>query len=332
MKKTLIIAEAGVNHNGQMDLAFRLIDAAVKAGADYVKFQTWNSESVISKYTPKAEYQKESTDANESMLEMERKLELPFENFLILKEYCYGKGIGFMSTPFDIGSAIFLYSIGIDIIKIPSGEITNLPLLEIISEFTCPIILSTGMCEMHEIEAAINILQRKGKKDITLLHCNSSYPTPMQDVNLRAMQTLKEYFKLPVGLSDHTLGVEVPIAAVAMGAEVIEKHLTLSRKMEGPDHKASIEPDEFAYMVKCIRNIELALGNGVKQVTDSERKNMAIVRKSIVASRKISRGETFTPDNITVKRPGTGISPMKWYEVLATKAKRDFDEDELIEL
>ncbi|NMB96957.1 MAG: N-acetylneuraminate synthase [Clostridiaceae bacterium] len=332
MKKTLIIAEAGVNHNGQIDLAFKLIDAAAKAGADYVKFQTWKSESVISKHTPKAEYQKETTDANESMLEMEKKLELPFESFFILKEYCYRKGIGFMSTPFDIESAVFLISIGVDIIKIPSGEITNLPLLEVISESTCPIILSTGMCELHEIEDAINILQRKEKKDITLLHCNSSYPTPMEDVNLRAMLTLKEHFKLPVGLSDHSLGVEVPIAATALGAAIIEKHLTLSREMEGPDHKASIEPDEFTYMVKCIRNIELALGNGVKQVTDSERENITIVRKSIVASRKISKGEVFTQDNITVKRPGTGTSPMKWYDVLASKAKRDFDEDELIEL
>lgn len=332
MKKTLIIAEAGVNHNGEMDLAYRLIDAAAKAEADYVKFQTWKSENVISKYAPKAEYQKETTGADESMLEMEKKLEFPFENFLLLKDHCYKTGIGFMSTPFDIESAVFLFSIGVDIVKIPSGEITNLPLLEVIAEHPCPVILSTGMCEIQEIENAIKILQSKGKKDVTLLHCNTQYPTPMRDVNLRVIQTLNERFGLPVGLSDHSVGIEVPIAAVAMGAEVIEKHLTLSREMEGPDHKASIEPDEFCSMVKSIRNIELAMGNGDKHVTDSERGNIAVARKSIVSSKIISKGEVFTPDNITIKRPGTGISPMKWYDVLGIAAKRDFNEDELIDL
>jgi len=332
MKKTLIIAEAGVNHNGKMDLAYRLIDVAAKAGADYVKFQTWKSENVISKYAPKAEYQKETTGADESMLEMEKKLEFPFENFMLLKDYCHKAGIGFMSTPFDIESAIFLFSIGVDIIKIPSGEITNLPLLEVITEHPCPVILSTGMCEMQEIEDAINILKRKGNENITLLHCNTQYPTPMRDVNLRAMLTLNERFELPVGLSDHSVGIEVPIAAVALGAEVIEKHLTLSREMEGPDHKASIEPDELFSMVKSIRNIELAMGIGEKHVTDSERGNIAVARKSIVASKIISKGQVFTQDNITTKRPGTGISPMKWYDVLGTVAKRDFDEDELIEV
>lgn len=332
MKKTLIIAEAGVNHNGRMDLAYRLIDAAAKAGADYVKFQTWKSENVISKYAPKAEYQKETTGEGESMLEMEKKLEFPFENFLLLKDYCHKAGIGFMSTPFDMESAAFLFSIGVDIVKIPSGEVTNLPLLEVIAEHLCPIILSTGMCEMHEIEDAINILQSKGKKDITLLHCNTQYPTPMWDVNLCAMQTLNERFELTVGLSDHSAGIEVPIAAVALGAKVIEKHLTLDREMEGPDHKASLEPDELCSMVKSIRNIELALGNGDKHVTDSERENIAVARKSIIASKIISKGEVFTPENITTKRPGTGISPMKWYDVLGSVAKRDFNEDELIDL
>lgn len=237
-----------------------------------------------------------------------------------------------MSTPFDIESAIFLYSIGVDIVKIPSGEITNLPLLEVIAEHSCPVILSTGMCEIHEIEAALNILQSKGKKDITLLQCNTQYPTPMQDVNLRAMETLKERFNLPIGLSDHSVGIEVPIAAVALGAEVIEKHFTLDRAMDGPDHKASLEPDELDRMVKAIRNIELALGEGDKHVTQSEAENIAVARKSIVASQKISKGEVFTKDNITTKRPGTGISPMRWYEVLGTVAKRDFEEDELIEI
>lgn len=332
MKKTLIIAEAGVNHNSEMDLAYSLIDVAAKAGADYVKFQTWKSENVISKFAPKAEYQKESTDADESMLEMEKKLEFPFENFLLLKNYCHKKGIGFMSTPFDIESAVFLFSIGVAIIKIPSGEITNLPLLEVIAEHSCPVILSTGMCEMQEIEDAINILQNKGNKNITLLHCNTQYPTPMWDVNLRAMQTLNERFELPVGLSDHSVGIEVPIAAVALGAVVIEKHFTLSREMQGPDHKASVEPDELCSMVKSIRNIELAMGNGEKHVTDSERENIAVARKSIVASKIISKGEVFTQYNITTKRPGTGISPMEWYDVLGSVAKRDFNEDELIDL
>lgn len=332
MKKTLIIAEAGVNHNGELDLAFKLIDAAAKAGADYVKFQTWKSENVISKYAPKAKYQKETTGVEESMLEMEKKLEFPFKNFLRLKDHCYKADIGFMSTPFDIESANFLFSIGVDIIKIPSGEITNLPLLEVIAEHCCPIILSTGMSEIHEIEDAINILNSKGKKDITLLHCNTQYPTPMRDVNLRAMQTLNARFALPVGLSDHTVGIEVPIAAVALGAEVIEKHFTLSREMVGPDHKASIEPDQLCSMVKSIRNIELAFGSGEKHVTESERENITVARKSIVASKLILEGEVFTLDNITTKRPGIGISPMMWYTVLGRVANRDFNEDELIEI
>jgi len=332
MKKTLIIAEAGVNHNGDMELAYQLIDVAAKAGADYVKFQTGKSENVISRYTPKAEYQKESTGEDGSMLEMVKKLEFPFENFVLLKDYCQKKCIGFMSTPFDIESALFLFSIGVDMIKIPSGEITNLPFLEVIAEHSCPIILSTGMCEIEEIEDAVRILASKGNNNLSVLHCNTQYPTPMKDVNLRVMGTLKERFRLPVGLSDHTLGIEVPIAAVAMGAEVIEKHFTLSRGMEGPDHQASLEPLELSDMVRSIRNIEIALGNKMKHVTESERGNIAVARKSIVASKKILRGETFTTDNITAKRPGTGISPMKWYEVLGGVAKKDFEEDELIEL
>ena len=330
MKKTLIIAEAGVNHNGNMDLAYQLIDAALKAGADYVKFQTWKSEAIISKYAQKAEYQRETTNPDETMLEMEKKLEFPFEKFVDLKEYCCRNGIGFLSSPFDIGSAEFLYSIGVEMMKIPSGEITNLPFLEVIAGYFCPVLLSTGMSELSEIEAAVDILQNGVKKKITVLHCNTQYPTPMKDVNLRAIRTLKECLGLPAGLSDHSPGIEVPIAAVALGAEVIEKHLTLSREMEGPDHKASMEPDEFRYMVECIRNIELALGSGHKHVTDSERENAGAARKSIVAAKKILKDELFTTDNITAKRPGTGISPMKWYDLLGRAAPKNFDEDELI--
>ncbi|GIO12293.1 N-acetylneuraminate synthase [Cohnella xylanilytica] len=332
MSRTLIIAEAGVNHNGRMDLAYRLIDVAAEAGADYVKFQTWKSENVISKHAPKAEYQKETTGEEESMLEMEKKLEFPFENFLLLKQYCEKRGIGFMSTPFDIESARFLFSLGIDIMKIPSGEITNLPFLEVLAESPCPLILSTGMCEMSEIEDAVRILRSKGNPEITVLHCNTQYPTPMQDVNLRAMLTIREQLRLPVGLSDHSLGIEVPIAAVAMGAEVIEKHFTLSREMEGPDHKASLEPSEMARMVAAIRNVEMALGDPQKHVTASEQGNIEVARKSIIASRRIRKGEIFGPDNLTTKRPGTGLSPMRWYEVVGTVAKRDFEEDELIEI
>lgn len=330
MRKTLIIAEAGINHNGYMDMAYRLIDAAVEAGADYVKFQTWKSESIISKYAGKAEYQKETTDPGESMLDMERKLELPFESFYALKEYSHQKGIGFLSAPFDIESAEYLHSIGLERIKIPSGEITNLPLLEAIGKYAWKIILSTGMSELWEIEDAINILQKDGERDISVLHCNTQYPTPLQDVNLRVMQTLKNYLGIPVGLSDHSLGIEVPIAAVALGAAVIEKHLTLSRTLEGPDHKASVEPQEFREMVKYIRNIETALGSGYKHVTGSERENAVVARKSIVASRKILKGDIFTTENITAKRPGTGISPMEWYDVLGQTAQHNFEEDELI--
>ena len=330
MKKTLIIAEAGVNHNGNMDLAYKLIDAALEAGADYVKFQTWKSENIISKYAQKAEYQKETTNPDETMLEMEKKLEFPFKNFVYLKEYCCRNSIGFLSSPFDIDSARFLYSMGVDMMKIPSGEITNLPFLEVFAGYPCPILLSTGMSELPEIEAAIDILRGSVKKQITVLHCNTQYPTPMEDVNLRAIRTLKECLGLPTGLSDHSLGIEVPIAAAALGAEVIEKHLTLSREMEGPDHKASMEPGEFKYMVECIRNIELALGSGQKHVTDSERENAGVARKSIVAAKKIVKDEFFTTDNITVKRPGTGISPMKWYDLLGKTAPQNFNEDELI--
>ena len=331
MKKTLIVAEAGVNHNGRIDLAYRLIDAAAEAGADYVKFQTWKSEAIISKYAKKAAYQKETTGTEESMLDMVRKLELSFEDFRRLKDHCDAAGIGFLSTPFDTESAQFLSSLGIKILKVPSGEITNLPLLETVAGLPGSVFLSTGMSELWEIRDAVSVLQKNAKKDVTVLHCNTQYPTPMRDVNLRAMQTLKEQLGLPVGLSDHSQGIEVPIAAAALGARVIEKHFTLSRGMEGPDHRASIEPDELCRMVRDIRNVEQALGSGEKHVTDSERENRSIVRKSIVASRKIFKGEVFTTDNITSKRPGTGISPMRWYDVLGARAVRDFEEDEGIE-
>ncbi|HWP50918.1 MAG TPA: N-acetylneuraminate synthase [Clostridia bacterium] len=332
MKKIKIIAEAGVNHNGNMDLAMQLVDVASKAGADYIKFQTWKSERIISRYAPKAKYQAEATGSGETMLSMVKKLELSFEDFRVLKTYCQKAGIGFLSTPFDIESAEFLFSLGVDAIKIPSGEITNLPLLEVIAGFSNPIILSTGMSTLQEIEEAIAVLQRKSEKAITILHCNTQYPTPMNDVNLRAMQTLKSRFGFPIGLSDHTQGIEVPIAAAALGAEVIEKHFTLSHTLAGPDHKASADPDELTAMIRCIRNIEQAMGTGEKMVTASEKENIAAARKSIVASRKILKGERFTTNNITTKRPGTGISPMKWYTIIGTVAKRDFDVDELITL
>ena len=331
MEKTLIIAEAGDNHNGRMDLAFQLIDKAVEAGADCVKFQTFVTEEVISKKAQKAEYQKESTGSEESQFEMVKKLELTFENFVTLQQYAKKKGIEFLSTPFDIPSVDFLVSIDIPYIKIPSGEITNLPYLIRIAQTGKDIILSTGMSEMWEIEEAINILKEHGAGEISLLHCNTEYPTPMEDANLQAMMMLKKKFNVKVGYSDHTKGIEVPIAAVALGAEIIEKHFTLDHNMEGPDHKASLEPDELKEMIKSIRNIEKALGNGMKTVSNSERKNIDIARKSIVARKRIAKGEELTEDNLAVKRPGNGISPMKWYDILGTKAVRDFDEDEMIE-
>ncbi len=331
MGHIFIIAEAGDNHNGNLELAFQLVDKAAQAGADCVKFQTFVTEEVISKRAEKAEYQKESTGADESQYEMVKKLELAFDNFRQLQQYAKEKGLMFLSTPFDIPSVDFLNSIDIPCFKIPSGEITNLPYLIRIAQTGRDIILSTGMAEIEEIEAAVKALRENGAGEISLLHCNTEYPTPMEDVNLRAMLTLKEKFSVRVGYSDHTKGIEVPIAAAAMGAEIIEKHFTLDHNMEGPDHKASLEPDELKAMVEGIRNIEKALGNGIKTASRSEKKNMDIARKSIVARRKIAKGETLTEDNLAVKRPGNGISPMKWYEILGTKAVRDFEEDEMIE-
>lgn len=328
--KTLIIAEAGVNHNGRMDLARMLIDAASEAGADYVKFQTFRGKSLASARADKADYQRDADHPDETMLELIKKLELPFACFLDLKKYCREKGIGFLSAPFDVESAEYLYSIGVEKMKIPSGEITNLPLLEVIAAHSCPILLSTGMSELAEIRAAIDILNSRGRKDITVLHCNTQYPTPMQDVNLHAMIALREVFGIPAGYSDHTVGMEVPIAAAALGAAVIEKHLTLDRSLQGPDHKASMEPGEFRTMISCIRNVEQSLGSGRKQVTDSERENRRIARKSIVAAKQIRKGDRFTAENLTIKRPGDGLSPMLWYEVIGQIATRDFEADELI--
>ena len=331
--KTFIIAEAGVNHNGSLELAKKLVDAAKQAGADAVKFQTFKTEKLVSKFADKAEYQKRFTNTNESQLDMVKKLELSYEAFEEIYKYCREKEISFLSSPFDLESIDFLASLGLDIFKIPSGEITNLPYLEKIGKLKKKIIISTGMANLGEIEAALNILIQSGtkKEDIIVLHCNTEYPTPYEDVNLRAMLTIKEAFKIRIGYSDHTPGLEIPIAAVALGAEVIEKHFTLDRNMEGPDHKASLEPIELANMVSAIRNVEKAMGDGIKKPSSSEIKNIVIARKSIVAAKKIKFGEAFTEENLSVKRPGTGISPMQWHSILGKQANRDYEEDEVIE-
>lgn len=330
----IIIAEAGVNHNGDYDRAVAMIHAAKAAGADYVKFQTAVPELVISSVAPKAEYQKETTGAEESQLEMCRKIHLRLEDYAPLAEICREVGIGFMSTPFDLVSIDCLAPLGMDYWKIPSGEITNLPYLRKIARKGGKVILSTGMSELCEVEAALEVLEDNGigRADVALLHCNTQYPTPMCDVNLRAMEQLAALHPGAVGYSDHTVGIEVPVAAVAMGARIIEKHFTLDRNLPGPDHKASLEPTELASMVSAIRNIELAIGSGKKHVSDSERPNIVVARKSIVAATDIRKGDLLTENNITVKRPGNGISPMKWDAVLGTAAIRDFLADELIEL
>mgnify|MGYP002550507508 FL=1 len=334
MNRTIIIAEAGVNHNGRYDLALKMVDEAKRAGADYVKFQTAKPELVISTFAPKAEYQKETTGEGESQLDMCRAIHLPLTDYKPLKDYCDKVGIGFMSTPFDLVSIDVLEPLEMDYYKIPSGEITNLPYLRKIASKGRKVIISTGMSEMEEIEAALKVLETGGLKrsDILVLHCNTEYPTPMSDVNLRAMLDIRNRLGVEVGYSDHTRGIEVPIAAVALGAKVIEKHFTLDKTMTGPDHKASLEPDELKSMVDAIRNIESALGDGHKRVTESERPNIVVARKSIVASRPIAKGEMLTEENITVKRPGNGISPMLWDSVLGSTAPRDFQYDELIEL
>lgn len=330
--KTIIIAEAGVNHNGNFELAKKLVDEAVLAGADIVKFQTCKAENVISRYADKAEYQKETTGEADSQLEMVRKLMLSYEEYGELKKYCDEKGIEFLSTAFDLPSVDYLHSIGMKRWKIPSGEITNLPLLIKIASLGEPIIMSTGMSDLDEVEDAIKVLKDNGAKDITLLHCTTEYPAPYEDVNLKAMKTMADKFNLPVGYSDHTKGIEIPVGAVALGACVIEKHFTLDRNMEGPDHKASLEPKELKAMVDSIRHIEVAIGDGIKKVSASELKNQDIARKSIIASKKINKGDIFSEDNITTKRPGNGINPMRWFELLGKVSKHDYEEDYLIEL
>ncbi|MDY0193550.1 MAG: N-acetylneuraminate synthase [Aliarcobacter butzleri] len=332
LNKTFIIAEAGVNHNGSLVLAKKLIDVAADAGADAVKFQTFKTENVISKNAQKADYQKETTGKNESQYDMVKKLELDAEAHYELMDYCKTKNIMFLSTPFDHDSIELLYKMGLEIFKIPSGEITNLPYLRYIGRLNKEIILSTGMADIGEIEDALDILIKAGtkKQNITILHANTMYPTPMEDVNLNAMQTIGNTFDIAYGYSDHTLGIEVDIAAVALGASCIEKHFTLDKTMDGPDHKASLEPDELKAMVKSIRNIELALGSKIKKPSSSEIPNKEIARKSIVANSNIKKGDILTRENITVKRPANGINPMKWDEIMGTTAKKDYMEDELI--
>lgn len=333
--KVLIIAEAGVNHNGSLEIAKRLVDEASSAGVDIIKFQTFKAEKLVSKAAKQAEYQKKNIGkGEETQYAMLRKLELSNKQHEELIAYCKSKNIRFFSTAFDMDSIDYLHSLNLGLWKIPSGEITNYPYLKKIASYKEPVILSTGMCELSDIENAINALVANGvsKDIITVLHCNTEYPTPMKDVNLKAMLEIKEKFGIKIGYSDHTEGIEVPIAAVALGATVIEKHFTLDKKMEGPDHKASLEPSELKAMVKSIRNIEQALGTGHKTVSESERKNIEIARKSIVAAKDIKEGEIFTEGNLTVKRPGNGISPMKWENVIGKVAKRNFQEEELIEL
>jgi N,N'-diacetyllegionaminate synthase len=330
--RVFVIAEAGVNHNGSIDLAKKLVDAAADAGADCVKFQTFITKNITTKNAVKADYQKQLTDAGESQYDMLSNLELSFDEFVDLSRYCKCKNIEFMSTAFDFTSIDFLANLKISTWKIPSGDITNLPFLIKIAKLNKPVILSTGMSTIEEIKTAVRVLKDNGAGELTVLHCTTEYPTSFYDVNLNAMRTIQEEIGERVGYSDHTQGIEVPIAAVALGGVVIEKHLTLDRSMEGPDHKASIEPSEFKAMVAAIRNIELALGNGVKQPVESEKKNMSVARKSLVANKNIKAGEIFTEENLTVKRPGDGISPMRWFEIIGKVASRDFEEDELIEL
>lgn len=330
--RTLIIAEVGVNHNGDVEVAKKMVKEAKRCGVDIVKFQTGKLELLVSKNAEKANYQKLTTGNEETQYDMIKKLLLSFDEFEKLNVHCKENNIVFLSTPFDLDSIDFLDQLDMPFWKIPSGEITNLPYLIKIAKTHKPIVMSTGMCTIRDIEDAMKILQDNQCGEITLLHCTTEYPAPYEEVNLKAIQTLKNRFNVPVGYSDHTRGIEIPIAAVAMGATVIEKHFTLDRNMKGPDHKASLEPDELKAMVIAIRNVEVAMGDGAKIPSESEKKNMAVARKSIIAKSSIKKGEIFTDENLTVKRPGNGISPMKWFEVLGQVAPRDFEEDELIEI
>ena len=330
--RTFVIAEAGVNHNGSLEIAKKMVDVAVEAGADAIKFQTFKAEKVIAVNAPKAGYQMETTGSDESQLEMVKKLELDETAHTKLHQYCQEKDIQFLSTPFDLESIDLLNRLGLEIFKIPSGEITNLPYLRKLGALNKRLILSTGMADLGEIEDAVEVLTDSGTPlgHITVLHCNTEYPTPFEDVNLRAMLTIGHAFGVAVGYSDHTRGIEVAVAATALGATVIEKHFTLDRNLQGPDHKASLEPDELKAMVQAIRNVEKALGDGIKRPSPSEVKNKPIARKSLVATQSIKTGELFSADNITAKRPGTGISPMRWDEVLGQVAQKDYEKDELI--
>lgn len=336
MNHTIIIAEAGVNHNGSLDMAKQLVDKAVDAGVDYIKFQTFKASKLVTRSAKQAEYQQKNIGKEgDSQYQMLKKLELSPEDHEVLIAYCQERGINFFSTAFDFDSIEYLHSLNLGLWKVPSGEVTNYPFLKRIAAYNEKTILSTGMCDMQDVRNAVEALYKNGlsKENLILLHCNTEYPTPFEDVNLKAMDALKKEFGVEVGYSDHTKGIEVPIAAVALGATVIEKHFTLDRTLPGPDHKASLEPDELKAMVSAIRNIEKAVGgDGTKHVSESERKNIAIARKSIVAACDIKAGETFTEENLTVKRPGSGISPMRWEEVLGQKATKDFSEDELIAL
>lgn len=330
MKKVLIIAEAGVNHNGDLNLAKKLIEQAAKAGADIVKFQTFKAEDCVSIKAKKAKYQLENTAKDESQLEMIKKLELSREAHFELMKYCKKHGIAFLSTPFDLESVAFLQSLNLSYFKIPSGEITNLPYLKAVARCKKKVLLSTGMANLAEIEAALEILRKNGTRDITLLHCTTEYPAPFEEVNLNAIKTLKEAFKLKVGYSDHTKGIVAALGAVALGAVVIEKHFTLDKTMEGPDHKASLEPSELKELCEGIRTLEKALGNGIKKASKSEAKNIIIARKSLVAKCEIKKGDKFSEQNLTTKRPGSGISAMRYEEYLGKRALKTYKKDELI--
>lgn len=332
-RKTLIIAEAGVNHNGSLELAKRLIDVAAQAGADFVKFQSFSADRLVTKVAKKADYQAKVTGASESQHEMLSKLELSQDAHRELMRYCEANRIGFFSTGFDTESNAMLAALGQTLFKVPSGELTNLPYLRHVASLAGTVILSTGMASLGDVEAAIDALASSGmsRDKMVVLHCTTEYPAPMQDVNLRAMLSMRNAFGVKVGYSDHTQGIEVALAAVALGAQVIEKHFTLDRGLPGPDHKASLEPDELKAMVSAIRNIELALGDGIKRVVPSEAANRIVARKSIVAACCIRKGELFTEQNLTTKRPGSGISPMQWDSILGRTAGRDFAPDELIE-
>jgi N,N'-diacetyllegionaminate synthase len=327
-----IIAEAGVNHNGNLQLAKTMVDRAKEAGADCIKFQTFVTNNLVSKFANKAEYQKKTTGSSESQYDMLAKLELSFAEFRVLSQYCTSKEIEFLSTAFDLESLDFLKTLEMARWKVPSGDITNLPYLMRIALLHQPVILSTGMSTMEEIRKAVHILKNNGSGDITVLHCTTEYPAPYEDVHLKAMLEIARELELPVGYSDHTRGIEIPIAAVAMGAKIIEKHFTLDKSMEGPDHQSSLEPDEFKAMADAIRHVETALGADEKKPSPSEIKNIAVARKSIVAKCFIKKGETLTEENLAVKRPGNGVTPMRWYDIIGSKAIRDFLEDELIEI